>query len=100
MEVGSYLDKKIIEAAAEIMEEHPRYGDADRAVRLVFDTFRKNDDIAYVLAKVSILNSLYATSIFDVIRVARHICGIKGLDNLLSEGSADVVDLIRRGHGV
>jgi hypothetical protein len=55
------LTDKSIEQFVGIFQRHPRYGVSDQAIRLVVDALPKNSVLAEVIAKVSIIKTLYAT---------------------------------------
>jgi hypothetical protein len=95
-----FCDRQLIRLAAEVMDDHPRYADADRAVGWVFDSAKENERIEQVLSKVCVLNSLYATSVYHVVRMAHHIVSIEDLDRMLDKGELNAVESIRRGHGI
>ena len=95
-----FYDRKLIRIAAEVMDEHPRYANADLAVNWTFESAKENTRIDRVLAKVCVLNTLYATSVYDIVRMASHIVSIKELDTLMEKGDHRSVDLIRAGHGI
>lgn len=71
-------------------EGQDRYWGADPAVRLVFDEWPENTVPAHVLVKVTILNALYATNIFNVYPVADRILSLK-LDERLRDGDETLV---------
>jgi hypothetical protein len=63
------------------------------ALRQLREHFRKNVEPSHVLLKVVALNKLYSTNIINVEAVARHIVD-KEIDDHLSNGSPEIVDLI------
>jgi hypothetical protein len=68
-----------------------RYYSADPAIDLVFDRWPENSDRPQVLAKVTVLNALYGTRIFDVYPVVDRILSLK-LDDRLRSGDETIVD--------
>ncbi len=72
-----------------------RYFGADPAVRLVFQQWPDNDEHAHVLAKVTVLNALYATNIFNVYPVVDRILSLK-LDGRLRDGDETLVADVSR----
>jgi len=71
------------------------------AVSRPFQEFPNNTDLGQVLPKVILLNSLYATGIMDVQRMAGHIHSLgQELDAKLDCGDLSAVDDIRIGHGI
>lgn len=76
---------------------------ADEALGNVFCSFQRNDQLAKVFVKVSILNKLYKTNVYNEIRLTKHIAGINcngSFDSCLSLGGLEAVELIRKGHGI
>lgn len=65
----------------------------DEALRRLVAAFPKNDDVAAVLLKATAINALYATNIYAIFQVARHICALN-IDPKLAQGSLDVIDEI------
>ena len=68
-------------------------GMSDEAVATVFQSFPRNDQPAWVLVKVAVLNSLYSTHIFAVRDVALSILDAD-VDPLLDQGSPDVLPVL------
>lgn len=66
----------------------------DAALRKLFDTMPRNVDVGEVSVKVAALNGLYATSIYGIVQMARHIVSLN-IDDPLSSGRADL-DLVER----
>jgi hypothetical protein len=79
---------------------HPRYGIGDRIVEEIFQKYPNNERIENVLTKVTILNSIYGTAIYDIFGISKHINNIDGLDCLLKNSDSVVVEKIRHGHGI
>jgi hypothetical protein len=67
----------------------------DQALTRLVAAFPDNHDAAAVLLKATTINSLYATNIYAIFQVARHICSLN-IDPKLAQGSLDVVDEIAR----
>ena len=65
------------------------------ALGLLLKSFPANSDPAEVLLKVTVLNQLYRTMIFDVETVTRHIIA-QGLDPLIADGRLEAVDQIAK----
>lgn len=76
-------------------EQLPDIIASDLAVSKAFQAFPKNDRIDEVLLKVSVLNSLYSTSIFALYKVAAHIHNLQ-IDAKLAQPSLAVVGEIAR----
>ena len=62
--------------------------------RLFFELCPNNDEISYVLLKVSALNDFYSTNIFKVYPVAKHILSLQ-IDERLYQGDVTLVDDIK-----
>jgi hypothetical protein len=58
------------------------------ALQLLFQTMPRNIDTGEVAVKVAALNGLYATNIYGVVQMARHIVGLD-IDDLLETGVAE-----------
>lgn len=77
--------------------------DYDDAVGEVFKSYPQNVRLDHILIKVSILNSLYRTNIYQIYRIAQHIHQMeeeKRLDSKISAGDLEAVELLRKGHGI
>ena len=83
----------LISEYAAKFEQLPDVTASDQAVSKAFQTFLRNDRIEEVLLKVSVLNSLYSTSILALYKVAAHIHGLQ-IDTKLAQQSLDVVEEI------
>jgi hypothetical protein len=79
---------------------HPRYGIGNRIVEKIFQKYPENERMENVLIKVTMLNSIYSTAIFDIYGISKHIHNIDKVDRLLSDGDSAAVDKIRHGHGI
>lgn len=53
-----------------------------------------------VLIKATLINSLYSTRIFGIVRMSKHISQISDFDGLVEKGDITVIDKIRNGHGI
>jgi hypothetical protein len=71
------------------------YFRADPAVRVVFDACRSNCDDCNVIAKVAVLNALYATRIMNIYPVVDRILELKPDDRLRAGDETLVGDLAR-----
>jgi hypothetical protein len=65
----------------------------DQALTQLIAAFPDNHDAASVLLKATTINSLYATNIYAIFQVARHIYALN-IDPKLAQGSLEVVDEI------
>lgn len=69
----------------------------EKALSDLFAAYPANDNASHVLLKVAALNSLYATRILAVLKLANHIAGLGAeLDSVLATGSPDAIDAIGR----
>lgn len=72
-------------------------GVTEKALADLFGAYPSNEDASHVLLKVAALNSLYATRILAVLKLAEHIAGLgTKLDAALAAGSPDAVEQIAR----
>jgi hypothetical protein len=102
MSLVDELDREMLDKAIKIMDNHPRYGPAEKAITQLVEQFRSNDIHENVLLKATVINTLYSTSILDITRVADHIYNQK-IDKVLYNKHIvlpSAVDYIRRGHGI
>ncbi len=83
-------------------DSHPEYGhykkEAD-ALLALFKKWPRNDDIGKIAVKVSALNSLYSTRIFNIKPVVEGLAllGTKGnIDELICNGDIEAVEKIRK----
>jgi len=67
--------------------------------KLFHECFPTNTDLDGVLVKVATLNAFYATNIYNVFAVARHIVAVD-FDARLQRGDDTLVSDIATGHGV
>ena len=71
------------------------YRNQESALNKLFHcTYPKNVSLDEVLVKVATLNDFYSTHIMSIFAVARHILGVKGLDERLKNGDENLVDEI------
>lgn len=70
-----------------------RYRVADEGLEKLFSCYPRNNSLDEILLKVTALNTLYSTNIFDVLGVAKHILGL-GIDDALQAHSVDLVHQI------
>lgn len=82
--LSSYLQK---------WEKLKKYQLHERCLALLFKEWcSSNNNLEHVLLKVSALNDLYSTNIFDTYSVAKHICEIENIDSRLKEGDHSLVN--------
>lgn len=85
---------------AALFYNHPRYGIGDRVVEEIFLKYPNNEKLENILTKVTVLNSIYATAVYDIYGMSKHIYSITNLDYLLKVGDQEAVHRIRRGHNI
>ena len=69
----------------------------EKALAELFAAYPGNDNPSHVLLKVAALNSLYATRILAVLKLATHIAGQgAAIDAALASGSPEAVDSVAR----
>jgi hypothetical protein len=68
-------------------------GQTDLALGALFATFPENSALRHVLLKVAALNSLYATNIFAVFQVAKHIHSLEIDPRLTAQDRTLVEDI-------
>lgn len=71
----------------------PRYFLADQAITKLFEKFPKNQELDDVWLKVTVVNHLYGTNVYNTFDLAQHIVSCR-IDNELRRGSSAVVDQI------
>ncbi|MBP5544027.1 MAG: hypothetical protein ILM98_08125 [Kiritimatiellae bacterium] len=71
------------------------YYDQEVAVSKLFKQYPNNTEHWQILLKVTVLNTFYSTSIYDVNAVARHIGQIRDIDSRLKEGDENLVEEIQ-----
>lgn len=76
-----------------------RYYPADKAIDKLIASFPQNSKIEDVLLKVTVINRLYSTEVYDINKMARHILS-KNIDSELKLGNLSIVNLIASGHGI
>lgn len=94
------LTKELLDQFTAIFLRHPRYSVSDRAIRMVMDAMPKNTTLPEVVAKVSVIKTLYATPIYDVYSICERIVHVPTFDLLLERGDLEAVKIVRSGHGI
>lgn len=86
------------ELVGKACDEFDRENDVtEKALAELFAAYPANDNASHVLLKVAALNSLYATRILAVLKLATHIAGqAPAIDAALAAGSREAVDAIAR----
>jgi hypothetical protein len=93
------LTKDLLETAAELFDQIEENQIADGAIRHALESFPDNDNPVGVCMKAVLINALYQTVIFDIIRLAHHIVK-QGIDPKLRAADLSVINDIRFGHGI
>lgn len=70
-------------------------GQTDLALKKLFAAYPGNEDLSDVLLKVSALNALYATNIYAIFQVAKHIHNLRIDDRLEAQDQTLVEDIAR-----
>lgn len=70
----------------------------ERALNRLVEKFPSNNNIEEVLIKCCVLNAFYATQIFDIKPIARHIVRL-AIDTRLQAGDPQLVNDVAVGHG-
>lgn len=83
---------QIHQANSELLK-NPDTASTERALGMTFGQYPRNTRIEEVLIKVTLLNTLYSTNIYDVRTVSRHIVQSK-VDAYLKRGDPEVVGII------
>lgn len=95
----SKLVHNLLTFCADLFDRSERFSLADKVIASAIKKFEGNDSIHTVLPKVMLINSFYATQIYDTEKIARHILNADA-DRRLSSGDLSLVYDIRRGHGI
>jgi hypothetical protein len=95
-----HINNSIIKACSEVFLRHPRYSIADMAIQKVVEGMPNNTSLPEVIAKVSIIKSLYVTPFYDVMSLSEHIINNSGFDLYLDSGNPKSVEIVRSGHGI
>lgn len=95
------METALIAPSAELVraacEEFNRDNLTEKALADLFGAYPTNEDAGHVLLKVAALNSLYATRILAVLKMAEHIAGLGvELDAAMAAGSPDAVEQIAK----
>jgi len=94
------LTTQILNACSEVFSRHPRYALADQAIRKIVDFIPGNSALPDILAKVSVIKTLYATPFYDIFSFAKHVISVSEFDRFLQNGDFAAVNRIRKGHGI
>jgi hypothetical protein len=98
--VVAAFSAKVLKLCSQRFSAHPTYADAETAITKIISAIPTHTELPGVLAKVAVIKTLYATTLYDTGSMARHICSIPDIDYSLSHGNLVIVDRIRQGHGI
>lgn len=80
---------------------YPAIKHTEIALGKLIRQFEGHTDLSEVYLKVTAINSLYSTNIYDTYRIAYHIYkNVKDIDNRLKEGCINLIKDIACGHGI
>jgi len=88
-----------LQLCSQVFTQIPDYAVCDRLLRNVMDAHRLADGLEAVLLKATLVNALYATNVYDIVTIARHIACPK-IGDALRAGSPEAVEAIAREHGI
>ena len=71
----------------------------ENALKTLLNRFPENKNIDEIRLKVSSINSLYSTNIYDTHKVAKHIQSLN-IDEALINGDERIIPKIATGHGI
>jgi hypothetical protein len=94
------MSKSIESPSVELIEKYvnkfnneTRFVVVENVLSEIFEKYPNNDNLRDVVVKATILNSLYSTNIYAIVRVSQHITNQK-IDAKLKSGSPEVVEEI------
>lgn len=90
---------KLVDKYVEKSKKEKQFYMTDGAISNLMQKFPENKIFEDILLKVTVINSLYSTNIFGIMKVAEHILELN-LDSSLFKGEPDVVHQIAQGHGI
>jgi hypothetical protein len=90
---------QLLDLCADIFDRNERFSLSDSVIEVAIEKFQGNDSFQVIWPKVMLINSIYATQIYDTEKIARHILSI-GTGRGLATGDLSLVDDIRHGHGI
>jgi hypothetical protein len=96
---------KLVDEWVEKLENDPKYEkygkDSDDALKKLINCFPANTNVGNVCVKVAVVKTFYGVVLYDDLSMAQHIVGrIKNFDSRLAKGDKNLVEEIRKGHGV
>jgi len=84
---------EFLEARIRAFDEDPETAPAERALTDLFHRYPLNDAIEPILLKVAALNAFYATNVYAVLKVSRHIFDLR-IDPYIAKGDLEIVNRI------
>ncbi len=90
---------RLVDEYIQKFKDNERANLSDIAIQTLIDAFPTNVHQKEILLKVVAINSLYSTSIYDTISIAKHIQKLN-IDEKLSKGDPQLVHEIAVGHGI
>ena len=72
----------------------------DEALKELIEKFPNNNKLPEIYLKVTAINSLYSTNIYDTYKIAYRILDIKDFDDKLNRIESGIVDEIATGHKI
>lgn len=97
------LDKsslnQLLVKCEELFDQSERFSLSDSVIAAAIKKFKSNNTLQSVLPKVMLINTFYATQIYDTAKMARHVLDTDA-DRRLAAGDLSLVDDIRHGHDI
>ncbi|GEM_PF-4937834 len=91
---------KLVDEYAHQSKTTPKYAVGDKALNKLKKSCFSNSNLEGVWLKIIVINNLYSTNIYDTFKMANHIVQIPAFDKRLASGGLNLVEEIRRGHGI
>jgi hypothetical protein len=80
---------------------YPAIKNAEKALKKLIDCFPGHKNLDEIYLKVTAVNSLYSTNIYDTYRIAYHLySNVRDIDYRLDMGDSLLVEEIAKGHGI
>ncbi|WP_147273601.1 hypothetical protein [Pedobacter chinensis] len=83
---------------------YPAIKNAENALKKLIEKFPKHESLDEIYLKVTTINSLYSTNIYDTYKIAYHIFKKVNedgkIDLRLKEGDPNLIKQIASGHGI
>lgn len=75
------------------------FSSSESAILKLFSVFPNNTDFGEILLKVSVVNDMYGTNIFQKVQLADHILSCQ-IDESICIGDRELIGKIASGHGI